>query len=96
LASVFLLASPAPAPFQAGTSTGKKTVAPTKAAKPTAQEIADAKSKGMVWVNTSTRVYHKDSSALYGTTKHGKFMTEDDAKKAGYRAAKESSAAKKK
>ena len=57
-------------------------------APPSAQEIADAKSKGLVWVNLNTRVYHKDGS-FYGTTKHGKFMTEDEATKAGYRAAKE-------
>ena len=55
---------------------------------PTAQEIADAKAKGMVWVNTSTKVYHKEG-AYYGATKKGKFMTEDEAKKAGYKAAKE-------
>jgi hypothetical protein len=54
---------------------------------PSAQEIADAKAKGLVWVNTSTHIYHKDGS-FYGTTKHGKFMTEADAQKAGYRAAK--------
>jgi hypothetical protein len=41
----------------------------------------------LVWVNTSTKVYHKEG-AFYGATKHGKFMTEDDATKAGYRAAK--------
>ena len=39
--------------------------------------------------NTSTKVYHKDG-AFYGKTKKGKFLTEDDAKKAGYNAAKES------
>jgi hypothetical protein len=58
----------------------------------TDQQIADAKAKGMVWVNTSTKVYHKDDSRFYGKTKKGKFMTEDDAKKAGYRVAKESTA----
>jgi hypothetical protein len=31
----------------------------------------------------------------YGKTKHGKFMTEDEAVKAGYRAAKEGAAKKK-
>ena len=76
---------------QAKSSNTKKTVAATPA--PTAQEIADAKAKGMVWVNTSTKVYHKEG-AFYGTTKKGKFMTEDDAKKAGYRAAKEPAAKK--
>ena len=37
--------------------------------------------------NTSTKVYHKDG-AFHGKTKKGRFMTEDDAKKAGYNAAK--------
>jgi hypothetical protein len=55
---------------------------------PTAKDIADAKAKGLVWVNTSTKVYHKDGQ-FYGNTKKGKFMTEDEAKKAGYRAAEE-------
>jgi hypothetical protein len=50
-------------------------------------EIAAAKAAGKVWVNTETRVYHK-SGKWYGATKQGKFMTEDDAIKAGYRAAK--------
>jgi hypothetical protein len=66
--------------------------APTAA--PTQAEIADAQSKGMVWVNTSTKVYHK-SGKFYGATKHGKFMTEADAQKAGYKEAKEGPAAKK-
>ena len=53
---------------------------------PTAAEIADAKSKGMVWANSNTRVYHKDD-AFYGKTKHGRFMTEANAQKAGYKLA---------
>jgi hypothetical protein len=40
----------------------------------------------MVWVNTSSGVYHK-SGRWYGKTKEGKFMTESDAVKAGYKAA---------
>ncbi len=56
---------------------------------PTDAEIADAKSKGMVWVNTNTKVYHKSDNANYGHTKHGQFMTEADAQKAGYKAAQD-------
>ena len=68
-------------------TTEKKAVKASPA--PTEQEIADAKAKGMVWVNTKSKVYHKDDSRYFGKTKQGKFMTEDDAKKAGFKAAKE-------
>ena len=41
----------------------------------------------MVWVNTDSGVYHKPGTRYYGKTKQGKYMTEADAQKAGYRAA---------
>ena len=50
-------------------------------------EISAAKADGKVWVNTETGVYHKGGQ-WYGATKQGKFMTEQEAKQAGYRAAK--------
>jgi len=50
-------------------------------------EIAAARASGEVWVNTETGVYHKGGK-WYGATKQGKFMTEDQAIKAGYRASK--------
>ncbi len=56
---------------------------------PSASDIADAKTKGLVWVNLNTKVYHKSDAPTYGTTKHGQFMTEADAQKAGYKAAQE-------
>jgi hypothetical protein len=49
-------------------------------------EIASAKSSGAVWVNLDSGVYHK-GGRWYGKTKSGKFMSEADAKKAGYREA---------
>ena len=44
--------------------------------------------KGMVWVNTDSGIYHYEGDRWYGNTKQGKFMSEADAIKAGYRAAK--------
>lgn len=54
---------------------------------PSAADIAAAKSSGKVWVNTESGVYHK-SGRWYGKTKTGKFMTETEAKAAGFKEAK--------
>jgi len=58
-------------------------------AKSTTTEARVPPEKGMVWVNTSSKVYHKEGDRWYGKTKEGKFMTEADAIKAGYHASKE-------
>ena len=60
---------------------------------PSVQEIADARDRGLVWVNLNSRAYHKDGE-FYGKTKRGKFMTEAEARKAGYHDAKPGSSAK--
>ena len=43
----------------------------------------------MVWVNTDSKIYHKEGSRYYGRTKKGKYMSEADAIKAGFKAGKE-------
>jgi len=76
-----------------GKSTARKPrTAPTGSASravPTVSEseIAAARASGKVWVNTETGVYHKGGE-WYGATKKGKFMTEQEAIGAGYRASK--------
>ena len=79
----------------AATSSTPTPAAPTAPAsksapapKPAAQhQTPSANSVGTVWVNTDSGVYHKPGTRWYGKTKQGKYMTEADAQKAGYRAA---------
>jgi hypothetical protein len=59
--------------------------APAPANNASDSDIASAKSSGKVWVNTDSGVYHK-GGRWYGKTKTGKFMTEGEAKAAGYKA----------
>jgi Helix-hairpin-helix motif len=44
--------------------------------------------KGMVWVNTESGIFFREGDRWYGKTKEGRFMTEADANKAGYRETK--------
>jgi hypothetical protein len=61
---------------------------PPPRAPQTATPPAAGGGPGMVWVNTDTKVYHREGDRFYGKTKHGKYMTESEAVQAGYRAAK--------
>jgi hypothetical protein len=54
----------------------------------TANPPAAPSAPGMVWVNTATKVYHREGDRYYGKTKSGKYMTEQEAIQQGYRAAK--------
>jgi hypothetical protein len=66
---------------------GSEQSAPAPVRNASRGEIQSAKTGGKVWVNTDSGVYHK-SGQWYGATKQGKFMTEQEAIKAGYKAAK--------
>ena len=79
-------AKPAAPASSIATPTAPKTTTKSVAAAPTSQEIAAAKASGKVWVNTESGVYHKNGR-WYGKTKAGKFMTEAEAKAAGYKEA---------
>jgi DNA uptake protein ComE-like DNA-binding protein len=61
--------------------------APPPAAK-SAPQAQPSPGSGMVWVNLDSGVYHREGTRYYGKTKNGKYMSEADALKAGYRAAK--------
>jgi Protein of unknown function (DUF3761) len=69
-------AAPAPAPAPHSDASAKKESA-------TRQGPAPGGGPGMVWVNTSSNVYHCPGTRYYGTTKAGKYMSEVDAVKAG-------------
>lgn len=73
----------------AGVSAGSVNRAEPPAPTPHAGSAARmAAAPGMVWVNTATKVYHREGDPYYGKTKHGKYMTESEAIQAGNRAAK--------
>ena len=79
-------AKPAAQASPSATPTAPKATTKGAAGAPSSQEIAAAKASGKVWVNTDSGVYHK-SGRWYGKTKSGKFMTEAEAKAAGYKEA---------
>jgi len=82
-------AAPTAAPRAMSPTAGAKTAKAAEVSSSVAPQSPPV--KGMVWVNTSTKVFHREGDAWYGKTKHGKFMTEDDAIKAGYHESKEKS-----
>jgi Helix-hairpin-helix motif len=73
-------AATAPAPARPAATPAPTVTGSTPAQAPPA--------KGMVWVNTKTRVFHREGDEWYGKTKEGKFMTEAEALAAGFHEAK--------
>jgi hypothetical protein len=76
-----------PPPAKSAEST-KTPAAKTESSTKATTEAKPAPAKGMVWVNTDSGIFHREGDRWYGKTKQGKYMTEADALKEGYREAK--------
>ena len=96
--SSICLAQTAPAAAPDASKTDKKaakTKGKSEQVDPSTIAQAPGGGGGKVWVNSNTKVYHKEGDPWYGKTKHGEYMTEADAQKAGNHLAKENPVGKK-
>lgn len=86
LVTVSRKSAPAEAPVsRPAPAAGKRASSDSEASSP----AQPPPSKGMVWVNTETKVFHREGDHWYGNTKHGKYMTEAEALRAGFRESKQ-------